>query len=136
MGLVYLGESPADEECAPATDYTQSKKECRVLVRQLKRMFPEYEKYNCTIKMTRENYDGGSFDCYYTVHVFYEDDNEESIGYAYQIEAGFPVYWDEIAKIELGPTLPELIEELPADLAAGPETRYDTRRKVLPGGAS
>lgn len=124
MGLMYLGESPTDEECAPATNYTQSKKECRVLVHQLKRMFPDWNKHNCTIKMTRENYDGTDFDCYYTVQVFFDDNDHASIQYAYEIEAGFPARWDEIAKIELGPTLPELIEQLPADLAAGKESRY------------
>ena len=130
LGQLYLGESPADEECAPATDYQQSKKECRVLIRQLKRMFPLWEENECSIRMTRNNYDGGDFDCYYTVEVFFNDANEVSINYAYDIEAGFPARWDEIAKIELGPGLPELIEQIPADLAAGPESRYELGRRI------
>jgi len=74
--------------------------------------------------MTRNNYDGGTFDCYYTVEVFFNDEDRDSIDYAFRMEAGFPEQWDEIAKIELGPTLPEIIEQIPADLAAGPTSRY------------
>jgi hypothetical protein len=117
---ISLGPTPCDEDCVPAgTHPSQEIKECNAYKRQLRRMFPNPPE-NTSIGV-KYFYTGGG---YREVVVYYDDNSEASWTYAINVERNLPAKWDELAKIDLLPSLAETLADLPADLAAGPESRY------------
>jgi len=93
---ITLGPVPCEEKCeqvGPNCDYSQMTKECRVYINQLKRQSPKAE-----LRIKSFPHDFGT---YKEVAVFYDDQNEESVQIAYDLEASLPENWDEEAIREL-----------------------------------
>lgn len=92
-----LGPVPCEEECAQVgTDnyHEKARKECAAYKNQLNRLFPDG---NFTIKPFFHE-----FGSYFEVCIFYDDNDETSLDYAYNVESNIPSNWDEEAKKELG----------------------------------
>jgi hypothetical protein len=92
--------TPVEEECSQTgctENYLKMQAiEFKVMRNQLLRMFGECE----TIEIKRkENFH--DFGTYYSLHIYYDDDNETESEYVYNIEAKYPVKWDEQARNEL-----------------------------------
>ena len=97
---LFVGSTPADEPCAQvgsANYRDKARKECQAYQNQLIREFgnPPGE---AKIVIKQQEHD---FGFYLEVAVFYNEDNEEETGYAYQIEGAGSPRWDQAAKIEL-----------------------------------
>jgi hypothetical protein len=97
---ISIGSSPSSEECAQvgSDDYDSiSRIECRAFVHQLERLFPNLPTgaYLSTKSFPHD------FGTYKEVVCYFDDDDEESQKYAYNIESNTPEYWDEEAKQEL-----------------------------------
>jgi hypothetical protein len=118
-----LGPTPADETCIGlgAADYaTRGRKEMRIYRKQLERQFPDLpDGVYFTIKGFPHD-----FGTYHEVCVVYDDSDESACSAAYNVENNIPAKWDDQARIELGPTIDELINDLPADLSNGPTSKY------------
>ncbi len=97
-----IGATPAEESCeqvgTPNYNPEKASKECRVFANQLKRQFGE-PPYGARIGIKSNPHDAGN---YLEVVVYYNDNIEEAIDYAFKIEAESPANWDEEAKKELG----------------------------------
>lgn len=95
-----IGSTPHDEECTPlgAPDYERRGRfECRVLGRQIIRMFGEPPAgANLTVKANPHD-----FGTYYELAVMYDADNEEAARWAYNVESNSPDKWDATARAEL-----------------------------------
>lgn len=88
--------TPYEEEAAQvgAEDYTErARREGRLLIAQLKRMFPPVEGVRFVVKGNSHDYG-----TYYEVRLYYTDETEE---YASIVESGFPAVWDDEARLEL-----------------------------------
>lgn len=97
--FIYIGSSPYGEPCAQvgSPDYhTRSRIECRVFADQLRRLFPPPA--GGAIRILREPHDFGS---YLTVVAEFDPNSEESVNWAYRIEAEGPEHWDAEAKEQL-----------------------------------
>jgi hypothetical protein len=119
MDYLEIGPVPYDEECAQVgTDgyLSRARIECAVFLHQLERAFPNPP--GCTYFRIKSNpHDFGS---YLEVHVIFDEEDETSREYAFNVEGNTPVNWDEIAKkelmvariaIETGTTPRELVQE-------------------------
>jgi hypothetical protein len=98
-----IGPTPASEDCAGvgASDYYEkSRKECKAFAAQLLREFPD-PPLGARIAIKTFPHDFGD---YREVVVYYDDDCEDSVTYAFGIESKTPECWDEIARAELGLT--------------------------------
>lgn len=92
-----LGPVPYEEDCAQvgAGNYHEkARKECTAYKHQLERLFP---KGTFTIKSNPHD-----FGSYYEVCIVYNDNDESSSDYAFNVESNLPSNWDEKAKKELG----------------------------------
>lgn len=91
---------PIEEECSQTghtENYLQMQAiECKVLKKQLLRIFGECE--TVTIKRKTNYHDFGT---YYSLCIYYDDENETASEFVYKIEDDFPLNWDEQSKIEL-----------------------------------
>lgn len=100
---VYIGSTPADEPCqqfgTPSYDSALARKECRVYIHQLRRMFGN-EPEGAELRVKMESYDGGS---YPEVVCYYDDNNTAAAEYAYRCEGDSPTNWDLPAIVELQP---------------------------------
>ena len=97
-----LAPTPVGEDCAQlgSADYFErARKECRAFVNQLVREFGE-PPMGTRFKIARNPHDFGT---YLEVEIEYDPDREDSAEYAYRVEAELPEFWDEEAKLELGP---------------------------------
>lgn len=102
MEELELGPVPYDEECLQVGSASSSsmRAECSVLIRQLKRQFPQLETTDgIRLKISSNLHDFGT---YYEVAVKFDFNNEAAATLAYQIEEEFPANWDEISRSELG----------------------------------
>jgi hypothetical protein len=98
---ISIGSSPASESCVQvgSDNYdAQSRKECIAFKNQLERMFIDFpDGTYLTIKSFPHD-----FGSYREVVCWYDDEDEDSQSFAYNIENSTPEYWDEEAKKELG----------------------------------
>ena len=91
-----IGSVPSDEPCCGVgadNYYEMSRIECQVFKKQLKRIFGEGTENN-SIVIKSFNHDFGS---YSEVCVYFNDQDEESLDYAFKIEGECPENWDDEA---------------------------------------
>jgi len=97
MNYLELGPSPIEEECVqldPNKDYiSDMKAECRRFKALLDRTFPNYAENHACFAVKRFEHDFGT---YYEVVIFYDEDDEESEGFAYEVERNIPLRWDSV----------------------------------------
>jgi len=97
---INIGSAPANESCAQVGDINypeQSRKECQALISQLRRELGE-EPEGAQLSVKSFQHDFGS---YHEVVCYYDDQNEETVNYAFKCESELPYSWDEKAKEEL-----------------------------------
>jgi hypothetical protein len=101
MDHVYIGSSPAYESCAQldTEGYPErARKECRVLIGQLVRLFAEPPPgARLAIKSCPHD-----FGTYYEVICSFDPGDPEAVEYASRCEDGLPEYWDAVSRAELG----------------------------------
>ena len=92
-----IGGSPIEEKCIMVDtkrDYLGvMRQECRVYMKQLKRMYPDVE---FTIRSNCHD-----FGAYYEVCAVFDPYDEQEAERAFEVEAGEPLRWDEPALREL-----------------------------------
>jgi len=94
---------PTEEDCAQvgAADYhARARREARAYIGQILRHYPEPMFGDITIK--RNAHDFGE---YLSIQIRFDDDDEQSCAWAFDIEAdrlGVLREWDAIARAELG----------------------------------
>lgn len=101
IGYITLGPTPAGECCeqiGPNCNYDRMKKECRVYIHQLERMFPDAEKSNARFAVMSFPHDFGT---YKEVVVKYDEMVEDSVNFAFHVESNLPEEWDDEALDEL-----------------------------------
>lgn len=89
-----LSPTPVAENCCQvgSEDYsTNARKECRAFIRQLIRQFPNSEGM---LRITSNPHDFGN---YLDVEIRYDEDSEDQMNLAYEMESNLPEYWDDIA---------------------------------------
>jgi hypothetical protein len=105
---IYLGSSPADEECAQLGNenyYEQAQKECNTYIRQLKRLLVAngYIDLPTSFSLVKKS-EAHDFGNYYEVAARVKLDQEDT-EYAFEIamflDANVPAEWDEISRKEL-----------------------------------
>ena len=98
-----LDTVPTEEDCAQVgeSDYcTRARREARAYINQILRHYPEPMFGDITIR--RNAHDFGE---YLSISIYFDDDDEESCNWAYDIEAdrlGVLRHWDNEARAELG----------------------------------
>ena len=98
MDYINIGSSPNGEKCVQVGDddyETKSRKECRIYLNQLRRVYGEEPK-GAQLTVKSFPHDFGS----YTEVICKHNDDEKAIEYAYNLENGCEE-WDEQAKKEL-----------------------------------
>lgn len=98
---ITIGSTPYEEACAQvgSDDYPgRSRVECKAFVGQLLRIFGEPPE-GADIGIKNFNHDFGT---YREVVCYYDDDEEESVRYAFNMEERVPAYWDKEAVMLLG----------------------------------
>lgn len=101
MDYLELGPVPSNEHCeqvGPNYNESRARLECRVFIKQLRRMFGE-EPIGARLRVKSNPHDFGS---YLEVAVYYDPNVEESVEYAFKLEEEYPENWDEEAMNELG----------------------------------
>lgn len=100
MDYISIGSTPFEEPCAQvgSDDYEKNSRiESKVFINQLLRVFGE-PPTGVSIRVKTFPHDFGS---YREVVVYYDDENQGAVDYAYNIEANTPSNWDSIALQEL-----------------------------------
>jgi len=100
MDYLEIGPTPYDEECAQvgSENYmTRARIECTAFVNQLERTFPDAP--GCTYFRIKSN--PHDFGDYLEVQVRFDEEDEASREYAFNVENNTPANWNEIAKKEL-----------------------------------
>jgi hypothetical protein len=101
LDYLYLGPTPADEDCAQVGQDNfrkQAEKEMKAYINQLSRMFPEHDENGVGFRIKWQSHDFGT---YGEVVAYYDDSIEESYEYALKIEWNLPDKWDDEALEEL-----------------------------------
>jgi hypothetical protein len=91
---------PFNEECeqmGPNYDALKARLECRVFIKQLRRQFGD-EPSTALLKVKSNPHDFGS---YLSVVCVFEENDEDAVKYAYDIEENLPDCWDEESIAEL-----------------------------------
>ena len=99
--IMNIGPVPTEENAAQvgSADYDeQSRRECRVLLRMLERLFPIPDDTPATLVVKSFPHDFGS---YREVCVQYDETHPEAVEYAFELEGDTPAEWDAIARYEL-----------------------------------
>ena len=90
-----IGSTPNDEPCAQvgSDDYAKrAKRECNLFMQQIAKHYPEPDNGYLTVKSFSHD-----FGTYYEVVANFDDDDEESVKWAYDIEGdvkGVLATWD------------------------------------------
>lgn len=95
-----IGSVPYGEPCAQvgSDNYDRnSRLECKAFIGQITREFG-FEPNGAFLMIKRFPYEFGS---YREVVVFYDDNYDDAVEYAFKIEANAPEFWDETALKEL-----------------------------------
>jgi hypothetical protein len=96
-----IGATPADETCeqlGPNYDPMKARAECNAFAKQIIRQFGE-PPFGADIRVKSFTHDFGT---YQEVVIWFMDDIEETIDYAYKVENEVAATWDDEAKKELG----------------------------------
>jgi hypothetical protein len=97
--FVYIGTAPVEEDCVQVdknADYLiPMKKECESYIELLTRKFGE-PPCNAHYGIKRENHDFGA---YYEVVVWFDDENEDEVNFAFFVEGNQPRTWDDDAYV-------------------------------------
>lgn len=96
MDFLTLGPTPSEESCAQVgrDDYDRmSRIECRVYLDQLRRTFPEPERGYFKIKSFPHD-----FGSYREVCAVYDENDQEAIDWAFNVENNGPAEWDDRAR--------------------------------------
>lgn len=106
MEYIYLGQTPADEDCTQVGEENYSalaRVECRVWINQLNRSFPIPERLasHCQYKIKSFNHD---FGMYFEVVLAYSGGIIAACDFADNVEGNCPSEWDTEARVELGIT--------------------------------
>lgn len=99
--IIHIAAAPHGEACAQvgqADYYDRSHIECKVFMRQLRRLFPVPETVAARFAIRSESHDFGS---YREVAIMFDGSCEASVNYAHHVEANSPDKWDPIAQYEL-----------------------------------
>ena len=97
---ITIGCSPVDEDCAQVgqADYHErALAECKALIGQIRRVFGE-EPEQAQLKIKAFPHDFGT---YHEVVCYFNDDEDESMRYAFAVEGRLPDNWDKEAREEL-----------------------------------
>lgn len=98
MEIVWLGATPAEEKAAQIGDphyESQAKAQCKALIGQYERMFPELPNAGITLEVRGSNHEFGT---YYEVCAVAAVDDEVGLAMAYKLEASLPAEWDDQAR--------------------------------------
>jgi hypothetical protein len=98
-GYLTLGSTPAAEECVQVGDdnyYLKTINECKLYIEQLKRQFGDQPGCRFTVKGFLHD-----FGQYHEVVVYFDDEDEHSVDFVYNVENNLPEYWDEQSKLSL-----------------------------------
>lgn len=90
---LFLGPVPWGEECAQlgSKDYaSRAKRECTRFIQLLEK---KYSDKPDTIRFETREFEH-NFGTYYSVVVWYDTDEVESVEYAIDCEDGYPEYWE------------------------------------------
>jgi hypothetical protein len=106
MGYNYLdlGPVPSGEDCVQVSsehNYVRKMvRGCDIYRRQLEALFPIPDDLvnEVWFSVKREEHDFGP---YYEVIVYYDDENEKAVEFAFDVEHNLPAQWSDIAKLEL-----------------------------------
>ena len=94
---ITLGPTPCEEACAQvgSDNYSiDSDHECRRYIQLLIKLFPDTpEYYNSHMTFTKKGFPH-DFGTYHEVVVWYDTDNEESVKFAFHVEANLPANWE------------------------------------------
>jgi hypothetical protein len=92
-----LDPVPYGESCqqvgTSAYDDDKARGECRRLIAGLRHYFGDPEDANAVLRIASNPHD---FGCYYSVRVYYTDEDEASVDYAYLLEGNMPESWYEL----------------------------------------
>lgn len=97
---ISIGSVPFEEDCIQVGKdnyHEMSRIECRVFIDQLTRIFGKGTENN-KIRAKSFPHDFGS---YLEVVVFFDDEDQDSLEYAFKVEGEFPAKWDEEALKQL-----------------------------------
>ena len=100
-----LGSTPAGEDCIQVGQpnyMDESTKECQRYIAQLRRQFGT-EPIGTRFGIKTFPHDFGS---YKEVVIYFDDEDEEAVHFAYKVEAECPEYWDEEPKHDYIQTMP------------------------------
>jgi len=92
---IELGPTPAGESCAQvgADDYHEkAREECQRYKELLEATFPDPPQ-GSRFAIKSFPHDFGS---YYEVVVWFDDDNEKSVDFAYKVERNLPETWEDV----------------------------------------
>jgi hypothetical protein len=108
-----VGSVPCDEPCQqvgmPSYDGMKARKECRVYMHQLERVFGK-PPGSARFRVAANNHDFGT---YHSVEIRYDATKGEEVEYAYKVDGDCPAKWDDKALIELMPTLHDQVDACP-----------------------
>ena len=87
---ITIGSSPSGEDCVSVSDKTDyiipMREECKRFKELLQKKFP-----NAKLGIKGFDHDFGR---YYEVVAYFDDEDEESMNTAYEVEANCPEYWE------------------------------------------
>ncbi len=96
--FLYLGSAPSEEQCVQVItgeDYLPAMvEECYKYKKYLENLFniPDSIKQSTYFSVKKENHEFGP---YYEVVIYFDDENEDSLNFAYMIEDSLPTNWKE-----------------------------------------
>lgn len=92
--FIILSSAPIDEDCVQVTSekpyIEEMKAECRRFKKLLEELFPNPPQ-SCYFAIKRFEHDFGG---YYEVVVYYDDEDEVSCDYAFNVEDNLPLTWE------------------------------------------
>jgi hypothetical protein len=93
MDQLDIGCSPYEEDCVQVgtENYLErAKEECTRYISLLRELFGDEKEHNCSYKITHNPHDFGT---YLDVAIRYDENDEESIAFAFFIEENSPARW-------------------------------------------
>lgn len=88
-----LGPTPLAEDCAQVGEedyHIRTILECRKYIRQLEHMFGEPMQANCYYRIKSFPHDFGT---YHEVVLYFNDEDDKAVEFAYNVEANLPENW-------------------------------------------
>lgn len=93
--FLVLGGSPIEEPCVQMSAenyYPKMYEECQRLKRLLELKFPKYSVHECQFGVKRFEHDFGP---YCEVVIYFNDENDQSVSFAYDVESNLPMKWED-----------------------------------------